>query len=118
MINIFITIFFVCCLFLILLLPKREEDENITYKQLLQRQEWQNKRLKILKRDNYQCVYCGSKHHLQIHHKYYSIYPNGDKVAPWNYPDDALITLCDECHKRTHKQKIIKTYYRRYSDNY
>lgn len=93
-------------------------NKNLSYEDLLKTKEWSNKRLKILNRDNHKCVYCGKTYNLQVHHKYYSKYPNGLRVYPWNYPDDALITLCDECHKKVHNKKKIKTYYRSYSDNY
>ena len=90
-----------------------------TYSDLLHTTEWRNKREKILKRDNYRCVYCGRRHaKLHVHHKYYSAYPNGVLVDPWNYPDDALITLCSYCHQRVHTRKKIKVYHRRYIDNY
>ena len=90
-----------------------------TYSDLLHTTEWRNKREKILKRDNYRCVYCGRRHvKLHVHHKYYSAYPNGALVDPWNYPDDALITLCAYCHQRIHARKKIKVYHRRYTDNY
>lgn len=89
------------------------------YSDLLHTVEWRNKREKILKRDNYRCVYCGRRHaKLHVHHKYYSAYPNGALVDPWNYPDDALITLCVYCHQRVHARKKIKVYHRRYTDNY
>lgn len=90
-----------------------------TYSDLPHTTEWRNKREKILKRDNYRCVYCGRRHvELHVHHKYYSAYPNGVLVDPWNYPDDALITLCSYCHQRVHARKKIKVYHRRYTDNY
>lgn len=93
-------------------------SQDLSYEDLLKFEEWRGKRQKILNRDNNKCVYCGKTHNLQVHHKYYSKYPNGFRVYPWNYPDDALITLCDECHKKVHNKKKIKTYYRSYSDNY
>lgn len=93
-------------------------SQDLSYEDLLKTEEWRKKRQKILNRDNNKCVYCGKIHNLQVHHKYYSKYPNGFRVYPWNYPDDALITLCDECHKKVHNKKKIKTYYRSYSDNY
>lgn len=92
--------------------------ELTSYEDLLKTEEWSKKRQKILNRDNNKCVYCGKTHNLQVHHKYYSKYPNGFRVCPWNYPDDAFITLCDECHKKVHNKKKIKTYYRSYQDNY
>lgn len=93
-------------------------NKDLSYEDLLKCEEWRGKRQKILNRDNNKCVYCGEVHNLQVHHKYYSKYPNGFRVSPWNYPDDALITLCDKCHKKVHDKKKIKTYYRKYSDNY
>ena len=89
-----------------------------SYSDLLNTEEWRNKRLKIIKRDNCRCVYCGNRFNLHVHHKYYSAYPNGVLVDPWNYPDDALITLCSYCHQRVHARKKIKVYHRRYTDNY
>ena len=97
--------------------PKQVVHQSI-YDDLLHTPEWESKRNTILNRDGHKCAYCGKTHNLQVHHKYYSKYPNGRKVEPWNYPDEALITLCDNCHKRVHSKKKIKVYYRRYSDNY
>lgn len=91
---------------------------DFSYSDLLKTQEWKDKRQKILERDGYRCRYCSSTVGLQVHHKYYSVYPNGVRAYPWNYPDDALITLCDICHKKVHLGKKIKTYYRRYNDQY
>lgn len=82
------------------------------YEKLLQDERWQDKRRAILQRDKYCCTKCGSEINLQVHHKYYNKYPDGKKVNPWDYPNDALITLCNDCHKEVHKNKKIKTYYR------
>lgn len=38
---------------------------------------------------------------LNVHHKYYV---NG--LNPWDYPDEDLITLCEECHKKRHQNRI------------
>lgn len=95
-----------------------QREKPSSYSDLLKTEEWRNKRLKIIKRDNCRCVYCGNRFHLHVHHKYYSAYPNGVLVDPWNYPDDALITLCSYCHQRVHARKKIKVYHRRYTDNY
>lgn len=94
-----------------------EKRQSQTYEDLLLTPEWKSKRGYILKRDNYKCQWCGKQEQLQVHHKYYSKYPNNVKVQPWNYPNDALITLCDECHQKAHKKKI-KVYYRKYTENY
>lgn len=42
---------------------------------------------------------------LNIHHKYYV-----KGFSPWEYSDDALITLCQDCHKKTHKKERIPIY--------
>jgi|GEM_PF-3177802 len=56
---------------------------------------WQKKRLEIFKRDNFTCQYCQSKDkQLHVHHRYY-VYKND----PWDYPNDALLTLCIDCHE-------------------
>ena len=56
---------------------------------------WQRKRNSIVERDNYECQLCGDLEKAkQVHHLEYIV---GN--APWEYPDDSLITLCDNCHK-------------------
>jgi hypothetical protein len=55
---------------------------------------WQKLRLKVMERDEFACQICyDSKSTLHIHHKYYL----PDK-EPWEYPLDALVTLCESCH--------------------
>ena len=88
------------------------------YEKQLKTKEWRAKREKILKRDGYKCAYCGSKSKLNVHHKYYNFYPNGKHVNAWDYPDDALITLCESCHKKVHETKPVKVYYRKYSTKF
>lgn len=119
------TVFIICVLFLIIWGKQRKRKSlewrrknntveyvaPITYGQLLARKEWKEKRAKIMTRDNNCCCYCKSRHNLQVHHKYYLQYPNHEKVLPWEYKDDALITLCDKCHKRWHEKHTVKTYY-------
>lgn len=98
------------------------KKQQISYKSyydyLLHTNEWYNKRNKILNRDNYRCRWCGNTRNLQVHHKYYNIYPNGNKANPWDYPDDALIVLCDDCHVKYHNKYSVKTYYRKFYKHY
>lgn len=55
---------------------------------------WQKKRLEIFERDGWTCQNCStSEETLHIHHRYYL--KNKD---PWDYPNDALVTLCENCH--------------------
>ena len=115
---IFITII-ICCIIYLLVQHKKEVNlPKKSYEELLQTREWKEKRDRIIKRDSNKCTFCGSPYNLQVHHKYYSRYPDNRFVNPWNYPDDALITLCNNCHKKIHNKYKIKVYYRKYSDNY
>lgn len=66
------------------------------YQEKLSDPRWQKKRLKIFERDNWTCRKCGDQSTtLAIHHLYYL-----DNTDPWDYPDDALLTLCKTCHDK------------------
>ncbi len=73
------------------------------YTELLKDPRWNKRRLEILKRDNYCCVWCGSGDGiLHVHHLYY------DKTLdPWEYGNDSLVTLCESCHEDEEKNKFI-----------
>lgn len=73
------------------------------YSELLQHPFWQKKRLRILERDDFACCKC-TDHlvNLQIHHLYYL-----PDAYPWEYPDDALITLCKICHQKEEFKKWV-----------
>lgn len=86
------------------------------YAELLRSPQWQKKRLEIMQRDNFTCQSCGSTQKtLTVHHKYYT---NG--CAPWDYPDECYITLCEDCHENEHglapTPKIGKFYTYSHSD--
>ena len=69
------------------------------YSEILKNPLWQRKRLEIMQRDNFTCQICGHKDNtLHVHHIWYE--PNR---KPWDYPDNALITLCEECHNAEHE---------------
>lgn len=72
------------------------------YDELLDSSEWKNKRTKILRRDGFCCSNCGKTSNLQVHHKYYLW-----NMEPWQCEDEALITLCGECHNDLHKKTSI-----------
>lgn len=62
---------------------------------------WQQKRLKIMERDNWTCCNCGAKGEgvtLNVHHMYYE-----KNKSPWEYDDETLITWCEKCHKKIHE---------------
>ncbi|WP_210521213.1 hypothetical protein [Hymenobacter terricola] len=42
-------------------------------------------------------IHAPKAYHLEIHHRYYL-----RSSLPWQYRDDALITLCNWCHRKVH----------------
>jgi hypothetical protein len=59
---------------------------------------WQRKRLAVFQRAGFECEECGANDkQLHAHHKLYR--KNAD---PWDYQDDELACLCDECHSKAH----------------
>lgn len=78
---------------------KKSKDSSKSYAKLIKSPQWQKKRLEILERDGFKCVKCGCEDEaLHVHHLYYK-----KETMPWDYPDDALITLCEKCHKAAHQ---------------
>lgn len=72
-----------------------------TYGEKLLDPRWQRRRLDILNRDEWECQVCfSSTDTLHVHHRYYA--KSGD---PWDVPDDALITLCTDCHESETKDR-------------
>ena len=49
----------------------------------------------VLERDGWRCQVCGSMQNLQVHHLKFRSRSGGDE-------EQNLITLCAECHARTH----------------
>lgn len=75
------------------------------YSEILKSNEWKQKRLVILKRDNFKCQHCSQKDNLQVHHKKYI-----KGKMPWEVPNNYLITLCSNCHTKEHEGKHISTF--------
>lgn len=73
------------------------------YERLLSHEKWLFLREEILERDKRRCAECGAEETreniLQVHHKYYI-----NNHDPWEYPKDALVTLCSCCHKKVHDE--------------
>lgn len=75
----------------------------MTYSEKLKSPKWQKKRLEIMQRDNFKCRSCSSvDKQLQIHH---IIYINKYK-NPWDYSNEFLITLCEDCHKYESEENV------------
>ena len=45
---------------------------------------------------------CEKETHMHVHHKYYV-----KQQLPWDYPDEALITLCNWCHWKLHESERV-----------
>lgn len=71
----------------------------MTYSDKLRDPRWQRKRLEVFDRDGWQCTNCkNSEITLHVHHK---VYEQGKD--PWEYDNDSLVTLCEDCHKQETK---------------
>mgnify|MGYP000949982809 CR=1 len=65
------------------------------YSEKLKDPRWQKRRLEIMNRDDFTCRKCGDKTKtLNVHHLSYI-----KGRDPWDYRDDILVTLCEDCHK-------------------
>ncbi len=65
------------------------------YSEKLKDPRWQKKRLLILERDEWTCQIChNSESTLVVHHRRYLL-----NTEPWDYPDELLVTLCEDCHE-------------------
>lgn len=79
------------------------ERKYKSYAEKLRDPRWQKMRLEIMQRDEFTCLACKSKTEtLNVHHRYYE-----QGHDPWDYPDDALATLCETCHKETEAQRLV-----------
>jgi 5-methylcytosine-specific restriction endonuclease McrA len=56
---------------------------------------YEDLRQQILRRDDWRCQSCGSRHNLQVHHKQLRSQRGSDH-------DLNLITLCAVCHEKLH----------------
>lgn len=94
---------------------EEQQDSNIvhgSYGALLFDPRWQNKRLSILNRDAHRCVLCSSTSDLQVHHRqYHFIKAKKEFSPPWEYDDRLLLTLCEKCHQKGHRQYKVPTKY-------
>lgn len=71
--------------------------QSLKYKDQLADARWQQKKYEILQRDNFACQKCGATTNLNVHHLSYE----KGKLA-WEYPNENLITLCQDCHEKEH----------------
>jgi antitoxin component YwqK of YwqJK toxin-antitoxin module len=87
-------------------LLRRSELNQVNYGNLLNCIEWKFKRFKILVRDKFTCEDCGNLNNsLHVHHKYYL-----RNALPWEIEDEALVSLCINCHVYRHENEQISLY--------
>lgn len=85
-------------------MERKKKKEESEYSRLLKDARWQKKRLEVMQRDNFTCQNCGRGLNdgivLNVHHIRYR-----RGLLPWEYNDCELITLCEDCHCKTHEKK-------------
>lgn len=73
----------------------------MSYADDLKHPQWQRRRLRVFERASFHCQRCESdSRQLHAHHK---LYLKGHK--PWEYPDELLECLCEDCHTRAHAER-------------
>ena len=76
------------------------------YADLLKKKDWFIKKAQIIARDSSECRICGrtvSEVPLEVHHNFYV-----QGLDPWEYPDEALVTLCADCHRKWHESHDLR----------
>lgn len=72
-----------------------------SYAEKLKDPRWQRVRLKIFERDCWRCRACGAEDKtLHVHHEAY-------RGEPWDAPEEALKTLCEDCHSKSHEPDMV-----------
>lgn len=85
---------------------KKDQEKTLSYSEQIKSPHWQKRRLQILQRDNFTCQICGSTEKtLHVHHL---CYRKDAKI--WDYPDNTLITLCEDCHRMEHEMQSENDY--------
>ncbi len=81
---------------------------NKSYSGILSDRRWQEKKTKILTRDNFVCQHPRCKQNpntpLHVHHFFYFSFEN----SPWEYDDTCLITLCAICHEAERTRPTVE----------
>lgn len=81
-------------------LREQYDSDEVDYYGYIQTEAWREQRMKILRRDNFQCVCCGTAKNLHVHHITY------ENLGAEEEGD--LVTLCSSCHANVHSMEDIK----------
>jgi len=74
------------------------------YAERLKHPKWQRRRLQIMSAADWKCVRCqAADQPLNVHHKLYR-----DGAEPWEYADDELVCLCEQCHENEHRDVFTR----------
>lgn len=72
----------------------------MSYAEKLKDPRWQRKRLEVMERDGWRCQHCkATDKPMTVHHVVYH-----QRHNPWEYENDELMALCDECHLEIERQ--------------
>lgn len=74
---------------------RRKQRRDYYRNDYLKSEAWKRKRYVVMKRDNWRCVFCGSRA-TQVHHKRYAKYNIGKEPIDW------LVSVCKSCHEKQH----------------
>lgn len=72
-----------------------------SYKEYLFTKHWFTRKIKYLKKHKRECVMCGGKNYIQVHHV--------DYKNLGNEKDEDLVILCKICHDKLHKNIVKAT---------
>lgn len=81
-------------------LREQYDSDEVDYYGYIQTEAWREQRMKILRRDNFQCVCCGTAKNLHVHHITY------ENLGAEEEGD--LVTLCSDCHANVHSMEDLK----------
>ncbi len=78
----------------------------MTYAEQLKDVRWQQKKSEILTRDKFLCQCCKEPNKtVHVHHVDYI-----SGTMAWEYPNDMLITLCEDCHASESERSKCEKY--------
>lgn len=85
-------------------MPTEPSDRRKQYLEKLKDPRWQKMRLQILERDEWSCCICYDREStLHVHHRFYT-----KGIEPWDYPPEALVTLCESCHEEESENRYAE----------